>query len=505
MMQYVKTGKHVAWAVAVTGVFTGSAMAGNSMIRVNAGVQGQGSPQIGTIEVDDNDGMGGGITATFTFDEDYAYLDEWYNFRWVNIQTGYTLDGMAQDEDPLLGTLPAVDPAPGPFPGGEDFNDPAPFYFTNDEHENCMAEGFGQICVPGESSTFSDNRSDPMGVNSQITFVTYLVAQSETDEDISGTTICVLAAFEWTYDNTTGAQTQTQSIPNPTADSINTALGNANAPGFDMAWEATTDCTLDECPSVLDCIFGTDGLTFFSPATWTSDGETIGETFPDGALPLPGETLYDFTYLPEEPNDWHWGAASATSTIDVVMVNFGAEDELLVEFISSPLFPDVELFVDVGLDFYQLSEVGGKLSDCCVPHETPGCEDPKCQMLVCELEPLCCGGEWNELCAMLAQDLCGPLCQGPLLWQGQWSQYPGDIPPSLGFVPTGPFRQRTDVPCPGDTNGDGLVNVNDQLNVIFDWGTDGSANNGDIDGNGIVNVNDLLIVILNWGPCGPPA
>ena len=41
--------------------------------------------------------------------------------------------------------------------------------------------------------------------------------------------------------------------------------------------------------------------------------------------------------------------------------------------------------------------------------------------------------------------------------------------------------------CPGDTNGDFQVNVPDLLNVLADWGTDGSANGGDLDGSGMVN------------------
>jgi uncharacterized membrane protein len=62
--------------------------------------------------------------------------------------------------------------------------------------------------------------------------------------------------------------------------------------------------------------------------------------------------------------------------------------------------------------------------------------------------------------------------------------------------------------CDGDTNGDGMVNVDDLNNVILDWGTDGSANGGDITGStpgsgpdGAVNVNDLNAVIVAWGLC----
>ena len=43
--------------------------------------------------------------------------------------------------------------------------------------------------------------------------------------------------------------------------------------------------------------------------------------------------------------------------------------------------------------------------------------------------------------------------------------------------------------------------ASDLVAIIVDWGTDGSANNTDIDGNGIVNVDDLVEVIVNWGVC----
>ncbi len=55
--------------------------------------------------------------------------------------------------------------------------------------------------------------------------------------------------------------------------------------------------------------------------------------------------------------------------------------------------------------------------------------------------------------------------------------------------------------CSADTDGNMDVNVVDLVNVILDWGTDGSANGGDVDGSGIVDVADLDEVILAWGPC----
>lgn len=66
-----------------------------------------------------------------------------------------------------------------------------------------------------------------------------------------------------------------------------------------------------------------------------------------------------------------------------------------------------------------------------------------------------------------------------------------------------PFSARVDAnPIPGDVNHDGLVNVDDLLAVINDWGPCPQPPRtcpADVNGDGAVNVNDLLIVINNWG------
>ena len=53
--------------------------------------------------------------------------------------------------------------------------------------------------------------------------------------------------------------------------------------------------------------------------------------------------------------------------------------------------------------------------------------------------------------------------------------------------------------CPADINNDGVVDVNDLLEVIQSWGDKGGP--ADIDHDGIVGVNDLLELINSWGPC----
>jgi len=62
----------------------------------------------------------------------------------------------------------------------------------------------------------------------------------------------------------------------------------------------------------------------------------------------------------------------------------------------------------------------------------------------------------------------------------------------------------SDAPCPGDANGDGLVNADDLLVVLGAFGTrvSGGPSDGDFDGNGTVNADDLLVVLGAFGsPC----
>jgi hypothetical protein len=54
--------------------------------------------------------------------------------------------------------------------------------------------------------------------------------------------------------------------------------------------------------------------------------------------------------------------------------------------------------------------------------------------------------------------------------------------------------------CEEDVNYDNIVNVEDLLILIADWGsTDGGLT--DINGDGIVNIEDLLMLVSGWGPC----
>jgi hypothetical protein len=53
--------------------------------------------------------------------------------------------------------------------------------------------------------------------------------------------------------------------------------------------------------------------------------------------------------------------------------------------------------------------------------------------------------------------------------------------------------------CPGDANGDGVVDVLDLVVVILAWNT--ADPDADINLDGVVDVQDMVLVILNWGAC----
>jgi hypothetical protein len=234
-------------------------------VNVSAGVQG--TPQkIGEINIDI---VSGHIEATFKLIPGFNFLQQWYKFRWLNIQIAYLIDsdgdGAVDDpvdadmdgnpDDPLLGELPAVDPQPGDgieagmpgdAPGGnppdEAFNDPKPFYFTDPEKAGGM--------LP-----FQDARKS--GAQAVIRFRTYLVLENITDPAIGAMTICVLSGFEWTSTipagGGQGVEMVVAAIPAPGAAhaaQINAALANATAAEGAAfgGWTAMVGCALTACP-----------------------------------------------------------------------------------------------------------------------------------------------------------------------------------------------------------------------------------------------------------------
>ena len=49
--------------------------------------------------------------------------------------------------------------------------------------------------------------------------------------------------------------------------------------------------------------------------------------------------------------------------------------------------------------------------DCCISHDTAGCEDPDCQALICAADPYCCDNHWDGICANAGLQQCA-VCEG---------------------------------------------------------------------------------------------
>lgn len=59
--------------------------------------------------------------------------------------------------------------------------------------------------------------------------------------------------------------------------------------------------------------------------------------------------------------------------------------------------------------------------------------------------------------------------------------------------------------CPGDLNGDGIVDSADLNILLSNWGCIAPpACLGDLNNDGVVDSSDLNILLSNWGPCPPP-
>ena len=70
-----------------------------------------------------------------------------------------------------------------------------------------------------------------------------------------------------------------------------------------------------------------------------------------------------------------------------------------------------------------------------------------------------------------------------------------EIDADFALVVTGGTR----VDCPADVDGDGVVGINDFLEVLADWGQPGGP--ADVNSDGVVDILDFLLVLAEWGPC----
>jgi hypothetical protein len=189
------------------------------------------------------------MQAEFRLSPEFAYLDDWYDFRWINIVTSYSENGIPLDTDPVVGDLPNMDPrtgqnAPGSLPNG--LGDDVPFYYNEDNWTTGPTGTPAGIHVEGKGSIFTDTRFSAVG--SRIVFNTYLVVHDKTAAQMADDSFCPLGGFAWIYENDgvpAGGEVSIAGVLDADVDAINTALAFA-LPDFPF-WLA------EECPSLQAC------------------------------------------------------------------------------------------------------------------------------------------------------------------------------------------------------------------------------------------------------------
>jgi hypothetical protein len=227
---------------------------------------------IGGVSVNDKfpganaDAVKSGLTATFSFETKFGFLDKYYDFDWVQIVTAET---KPEDDELFFPTpLPTIDPRPSDNP------DKYPFYYSMKEWND--NEFIRKIHEDGKSSIFDDVPNRPKG--SIFSFTNFLVVRDNGKWSLGGKKMfCVLGGFKWTYsgddgtlNKNRGSSTIGDAIASPVTagniDSINAAIANGAASANDddyRAWKmaATNSCTLvPEPPAVSAAFIALNGL-----------------------------------------------------------------------------------------------------------------------------------------------------------------------------------------------------------------------------------------------------
>ncbi len=219
---------------------------------------GPAAPQtIGTIVVSTGAAGAPPLTGSFTLAAQYDWLDDWYDFRWINLVTAGPSPG---------GPLPAIDPqigqiAPGQLPNN--LGDDRPYYFNEG---NWTANNPAGTHVERTGTIFTDAKGGHPN-ETVITFNTYLVADDVTAGGFPNQQFCILAGFSWTYNQNTQPANPPAIVigaliplPGTSVADITTALANAAGAGgggvfpspvgaipAGDAWEPITGCTLSNC------------------------------------------------------------------------------------------------------------------------------------------------------------------------------------------------------------------------------------------------------------------
>ena len=101
------------------------------------------------------------------------------------------------------------------------------------------------------------------------------------------------------------------------------------------------------------------------------------------------------------------------------------------------------------------------------------------------------GGGVNTHTIVMDTSVAGPV-SGTLVIASDAPDEPMRVVTLTGLVVAG-------IACPGDTNGDGVVNFADLNTVLGEFGLSGSGLAGDLNDDGMVNFADLNEVLANFG------
>ncbi len=69
------------------------------------------------------------------------------------------------------------------------------------------------------------------------------------------------------------------------------------------------------------------------------------------------------------------------------------------------------LTADEGPGTLTVSCLEGQDSNCCFPHDGPGCDDQACEDFICGFDPFCCETDWDNQCIDEAVQFCD-ICEG---------------------------------------------------------------------------------------------
>jgi len=321
----------------------------------------------------------------------------------------------------------------------------------------------------------------------------------------------------------------------------------------DVQWDdACVDGAVALCPSVFDgacclpafiCVVATASECAAEGGVYQGDGTFCGALSCIGACCLPDGSCLD---LPEGdclvsggafagfgttctqascPND----ACPGTGLCFVGNGSPGCQNEQCCNAVcaSDPFCCDVEWDSLCGETALMTpacvpTVCGPNAGPCDVANGTPGCDNPECCTVICDLDPFCCEVEWDSVCVEEAAltAACGFAEERVCCTANGFCVATDAVILDLYLCTSfGGTLQDAGVtcfempctPCPWDCVpppfGNGAVNIDDLLAVINAFGgtddtCDNAPDNGDgTFGNGVINIDDLLGVINNFGDC----